>query len=110
MFHVQKHQEASLIEVGDDLDCFSAPALESAIALIEAADETAVVSLEHCDYCDSSGLAVLIKAKKRLGSRLVIVVPEQSKAYRIFTLTDLLKPLDIKGERPDAIDVAPLAP
>lgn len=108
MFHVQQRPLASVIEVGDDLDAFSSPALDRAITLAESASTPIVVSLEQCAYCDSSALGVLIRAKRRLDDRLYIVVPEDAMARRIFEIADLIDVLEIIENVPTSL-VPPMA-
>lgn len=98
MFHVQRHDNASVIEVGSDLDCANSAALDSAIALAESGNERIVISLSNCDYCDSSGLSVIFRAKKRLGSRIVIVVPRDRPARKMFIITGTIEILDIRED------------
>lgn len=87
---------ATVIEVGSDIDIASAHVLESAIALAEPSwDERVIVSLEHCNYCDSSGLAVLYRARKRLGEQLRIVVPSDVRIRRIFDICGMNQQLAI---------------
>lgn len=95
MFHVQQTPAASVVEVVDDLDAFSCPDLEKAVGLAEAHGRRIVVTLAHCDYCDSSGLAVLIRLKRRLGEKLTIVVPSKARVRKIFEVTDLVSALNI---------------
>ena len=107
MFHVQQRGAASLIEVREDLDIATASTLESAIVIAECTSTARiVVSLEHCPYCDSSGLAALIRSKKRLGDRLIVVVPLESRVRRVFEVTGLTAALDLHPNLRVALDGA----
>lgn len=99
MFHVQQRGNANLIDVREDLDIATASTLESAIVIAECTSASRiVVSLESCPYCDSSALAALIRSKKRLGDRLTIVVPIESRTRRIFDMTGLSAKLDVRTD------------
>lgn len=98
--------DACVIDVREDLDIASASELESAIVVAECGSSTRiVVSFETCRYCDSTGLAVLIRSKKRLGERLAIVVPPGCRVERIFTVTALRDALAIYDSVADATNV-----
>jgi anti-anti-sigma factor len=69
MFDVRSQSGVCIIAINSDLDIANAHELESAIALAESASERPIiVSLSECPYCDSSGLAVFVRAKQRLGA------------------------------------------
>lgn len=109
MFRVQYTPLAGLIEIRDDLDASSTPGLDEAMTLAASESNRIVVSLEHCDYCDSSALGVFIRQKKRLGDRLIIVVPKNITVRRIFEITDLINVLDIADSLPDPLLLPPFA-
>jgi len=91
MFEVERRGDASIIHVDDDLDIASKDHLSDALARAEqAAAPRVIVSLERCLYCDSSGLAELIRAHKRLGTALIVVVPPASQCRRIFEIAGLV--------------------
>lgn len=83
--------------------------MESAIALAEQGAERIIVSLEYCRYCDSSALSVLFKARKRLGSRLVVVVPSTATTREIFAITGMTEMLELKEDLLSALNDADLA-
>lgn len=95
MFYVQQRGGRSVIEVRDDLDMLSSPALEASIILADESAESGriIVSLAECPYCDSTGLSVLIRAKKRLGSRLAIVVTPGGHLTRLLEVSGLRETL-----------------
>jgi anti-anti-sigma factor len=82
-----------LVSVAGDLDLSSSPAFRR---ILEASGEIGgqlIVSLEGCNYCDSSGLVQLIRTAKQLGSRLRIVVAEKSPLNRLFNLAGVDLPI-----------------
>lgn len=106
-FHVQRIDRSGVIDVGEDLDGFSSPAFEKTITRAESENDHIVVSLERCAYCDSTALAVLIRAKKRLGDRLLIIVPKDVSVRRIFEITDLIDVLGVLERIPDTLRASP---
>jgi anti-sigma B factor antagonist len=65
------------------------------LALLEAVSHghtTVVVDMTSTEFCDSSGLGVLVHAHKRAleeGGELRLVIPPDGAVFRIFTLTSL---------------------
>ena len=102
-FEIRETPDATIIHVAQDLDIATSPDLEKAIAIAEARAKKIVVSLEHCTYCDSSALGVLIRTKKHLGDRLVTVVPIENRARRIFEITGLVAALEICDAWPESL-------
>jgi anti-sigma B factor antagonist len=112
MYVTRQAYKAGVIEVDKDLDIVSSPDLAAAIS---AAEESMpqlpiVVSLEHCPYCDSTGLAVLVRAKSRLGAKLAIVVPPAKRISRVFEVTGLIVHLSTRDSLTEALDALALAP
>lgn len=96
MFHAQRREGKSVIDVRDDLDRATISALESAIVLAECTSlDRLVVSLEHCRFCDSSALSALVSSKRRLGRRLIVVVPQESHLRRIIDMAGLTASLEL---------------
>ncbi len=91
MFEVERRGDACIVHVDEDLDIACKERLGASVEAAEGVDSPRliVVSLERCAYCDSSGLAELLKAYKRLRQRLVVVVPSGSQCRRIFEITGL---------------------
>jgi anti-sigma B factor antagonist len=84
----------TVVEVGGEIDLFSAPQLKERIArLVDEGTPRLVVNLEKVDFMDSTGLGVLLGALKRVRERdgsLAIVCPP-GPVHRVLTLTGLHK-------------------
>jgi len=88
MLSVQRSGNAtSIINVHADLDRVTSPALEAAILLAAPESERVVISLEHRSYCDSSALALFVRARRSLGSRFMLVIPDGGSIQKIFQIT-----------------------
>lgn len=107
LFHVQRTPLASVLEVEEDLNAFTSPALEKAVRIAESVSGLIIVRLEYCNYCDSSGLGVFIRLKQRLGNRIIFVIPKNVAVRHIFEITDLIGVLDITDELPDPLLLSP---
>ncbi len=84
--------------------------------LLEAASRghtTIVVDMTRTEFCDSSGLGVLIRAHKRAleeGGELRLVIPAHGAVFRIFTLTSLHRFIPRFDSLPEALLERPAAP
>ena len=83
-----------VIEVGGEIDVYTAPRLREAIvAAVEAGHTRLIIDVTRVDFLDSTGLGVLVGALKRVrgdGGSLDIVVT-QERILKIFQITGLDK-------------------
>lgn len=84
--------EYTVLEVGGEVDVYTAPGLrERLIELIDAGSRRVVVDLGRVDFLDSTGLGVLVGALKRLratGGTLALVC-DKEPILKIFRITAL---------------------
>jgi anti-anti-sigma factor len=110
MFHVYEQDGVNIIEVAADLDIASSGALASAIELAAFMPyPRTVINLVDCQYCDSTGLSVLVRAKRRLGERLIIVGPSRISGRRAFDVTELTEALALCTSLEEALTIPPKA-
>ncbi len=80
------------LEVGGEVDVYTAPRLrERLVELVEAGARSVVVDLSRVEFLDSTGLGVLVGALKRLraaGGSLALVCG-QERLLKIFRITAL---------------------
>lgn len=99
-------QEIDVVEVHGDLDLATAPTLKR--RLRNAIDEgwrRVVVDLTDVTFIDSSGIAALVFARRRLessGGAIAIVAPSDQQQH-VFRLTGLDDVLGVKGSKPEAV-------
>ena len=84
--------EHTVLEVGGEVDVYTAPRLrERLVELVDAGARNVVVDLGRVDFLDSTGLGVLVGALKRLraaGGGLVLVC-DKEPLLKIFRITAL---------------------
>jgi anti-sigma B factor antagonist len=86
------------------------------LVLLEAASRghtTVVVDMTRTEFCDSSGLGVLVRAHKRAleeGGELRLVMPADGAVFRIFTLTSLHRFIPRFGSLQEALLERPAVP
>jgi anti-sigma B factor antagonist len=94
-----------VIEVGGEIDVYTAPRLREAIvAAIEAGHTRLIIDVRKVDFLDSTGLGVLVGALKRVrsdGGSLDIVCT-QERILKIFQITGLDKVFGLHASLDDA--------
>ncbi len=61
------------------------------------------VSLEDCSYCDCSAIGVLIGVRNKIGARLRIVIPQESRLRVMFARLGLLDVLGVAATVADVV-------
>jgi anti-sigma B factor antagonist len=95
-----------IIEVGGEIDVYTAPRLREAIvAAIDAGHTRLVVDVEKVEFLDSTGLGVLVGALKkvRADSGTLDIVCTQERILKIFDITGLDKVFGLHDSVPAAI-------
>ena len=86
--------EFEIIEVGGEIDVYTAPKLREAIvAAVDAGHTNLIIDVQKVEFLDSTGLGVLVGALKRVradGGSLDIVCT-QERILKIFEITGLDK-------------------
>ena len=94
-----------IIEVGGEVDVYTAPKLREAIVTaIDAGHTRLIIDVEKVDFLDSTGLGVLIGVLRRINAlggelRLVCSTP---RILDLFSLTDLDRVFDLRASVADA--------
>jgi anti-anti-sigma factor len=101
--------EVELLAVSGEIDIASAPRLISSLneALGEC-DSPVVVDLTEVGFMDSTGLALLLNAHRRLARRGqgFAVVSPGGPVRRVFTVTDMADTLRVHPNREAAVQAA----
>lgn len=96
----------SVLQVGGEIDVATAPRLrEQLIKLVNEERFRIVVDLEGVDFIDSTGLGVLIGARKRvrLHEGDVKLVCNEPRIVKVFEITGLDQVFQIHGSLSDAV-------
>ncbi len=96
----------TIIEVGGEIDVYTAPKLRDQISeLVADGNYSIVIDLEKVDFLDSTGLGVLVGGLKKLrahdGSMQLICT--QERLLKIFRITQLAKVFSIYESQADAL-------
>jgi anti-anti-sigma factor len=85
------HLECREIQVEGELDLAVADQLAQGLARAEEECKHVLVSLENCEFIDSTGIAVIVHARNRLaerGGRVAIYAPSD-QVLRVLSVTGL---------------------
>jgi anti-sigma B factor antagonist len=96
----------TIIEVGGEIDVYTAPKLRDRISeLVADGNYKLVIDMENVDFLDSTGLGVLVGGLKKLrahdGSMQLICT--QERLLKIFRITQLAKVFAIYDTQADAL-------
>ncbi|WP_460543478.1 STAS domain-containing protein [Glycomyces halotolerans] len=93
----------AVISVSGEIDMYTAPKLREAVRQLSAEGRMRVaIDLTPTEFCDSTGLGVLIGARRRLtdaGGALVVVCAN-ARIRKLLDLTGLDKVLDVREAVP----------
>ncbi|MGP6156948.1 MAG: STAS domain-containing protein [Vulcanimicrobiaceae bacterium] len=81
--------DVNVVTVIEEIDISNARSLEDQTTIALSSSPKLVVSLERCQYIDSSGLRVLIRLSNRHDVQFSVVVPPGTQTRRIFDLAGL---------------------
>lgn len=79
------------VKVEGELDLAVADRLDEVLTAAAAECSRVIVGLERCDFIDSSGIAVILRAHKRMqeaGNRLAVYAPSD-QVLRVLSMTGL---------------------
>jgi len=98
--------ERTIIEVGGEIDVYTAPRLRDRITeLVSDGNYNLVIDMEKVDFLDSTGLGVLVGGLKKVraheGSMRLIC--NQERLLKIFRITGLAKVFAIHSTRAEAL-------
>lgn len=98
--------ERTIIEVGGEIDVYTAPRLRDKITeLVSEGSYDLVIDMEKVDFLDSTGLGVLVGGLKKVrahdGSMRLIC--NQERLLKIFRITGLAKVFAIHSSQAEAL-------
>ena len=88
--HDDANPRVSVLHVFGELSFANAGAFEAAFNGVADQQLPVTIALSECTFMDCAAIGVLVRALKRLGPQLSLVVPPESQAHRLLELTDML--------------------
>lgn len=106
--HTYLSGERTVVEVGGEIDVYTAPVLRERLATLhEAGRHHLVVDLRAVRFMDSTGLGVLVGVLKRVrlsGGSLALVI-DSERVLKVFRITALTQIFDIHSTLAAALAV-----
>jgi anti-sigma B factor antagonist len=112
-FQVQMAGDVPIVRAPEEIDVTNAAGLRA--ALLQAAEHgngTLVVDMSHTQFCDSTGLHVLVRAHKRAqdeGGELLLVI-STAAVLRIFAVTGIDRMIPNFSTLDEALAQTPAVP
>jgi anti-anti-sigma factor len=108
---VQLDDGVRVISVRGELDLGTAAELESPLEdAVSAGDASLLIDLSACEFIDSTGIALIVRAWQRLdraadgdGSGRVVVCSYNDQVRRVLEITGLELSIPIHGTREEAL-------
>jgi len=87
LFIHEETRNEEIVHVIGDLDFSSVTELEATIVRSVRIGRTLVVDLSDCRYLEAAALGVFARARRALGKRFHLVIPESGIVRRVFDIT-----------------------
>ena len=101
-----------VLSVCGELDLSTAPGLEQPLEqAVAAGDASILIDLSECEFIDSTGIALIVRAWQRLdenadgndGGRRVVLSSSNEQVRRVLEVTGLQLSIAIYGSRDEAL-------
>jgi anti-sigma B factor antagonist len=112
-FAVEMAGDVPIVRAPEEIDVANAAGLRAALLqAAERGDEILVVDMSHTQFCDSTGLHVLVRAHKRAqaeGGELLLVI-STAAVLRIFAVTGIDRMIPSFSTLDEALAQTPAVP
>ncbi len=106
-FMVEPLGRLTLVHVLGELNITNSSELSQVLdRASEGSSNPILVAFGECTYIDTSGITALVGANRKLGERLHVIVPHNSKIRKIFEVTGLHRTLLVHDDFRAAIEDA----
>lgn len=97
-----------VVAVRGELDLGTAPELEGPLEDAIAAAEPLLIDLSDCEFIDSTGIAMIVRAWQQLGDgdsepRRVVICSGNEQVRRVLEITGLEDSIAVYGSRDEAL-------
>lgn len=102
------------ISVRGELDLSTAPDLEGPLEqTLESEEGSVLIDLSHCEFIDSTGIALIVRAWQRLdggSGRNLVLCSQNDQVRRVLEITGLELSIPVHPTRDDAISALTAQP
>jgi anti-anti-sigma factor len=97
-----------IVSVRGELDLGTAPELEGPLEEAVGANEPLLIDLSQCEFIDSTGIAMIVRAWQRLGigdagSQRVVICSGNEQVRRVLEITGLELSIPVHASREEAL-------
>lgn len=97
-----------VVSVRGELDLSTAPELEGPLdQVLESGEGSVLIDLSACEFIDSTGIALIVRAWQRLDSgengRVLVICCQNDQVRRVLEITGLELSIPVHGSRDDAL-------
>lgn len=97
-----------VVSVRGELDLGTAPELEGPLEEAVGANEPLLIDLSECEFIDSTGIAMIVRAWQRLangdaGSERVVICSDNEQVRRVLEITGLELSIPVHASREEAL-------
>jgi anti-sigma B factor antagonist len=97
-----------VVSVRGELDLSTAPELEGPLdQVLESGSGSVLIDLTSCEFIDSTGIALIVRAWQRLDSgengRALVICCQNDQVRRVLEITGLELSIPVHGSRNDAL-------
>jgi anti-sigma B factor antagonist len=101
-----------VVEVKGELDLGTAPELEGPLDAAVAGGERLLIDLSGCDFIDSTGIALIVRAWQKIGGETengngdsghVVICSSNEQVTRVLTITGLEHSIPLYASRDEAL-------
>lgn len=97
-----------VVSVRGELDLSTAPDLEGPLdQVLESDSGSVLIDLTSCEFIDSTGIALIVRAWQRLDSgengRALVICCQNDQVRRVLEITGLELSIPVHGSRDDAL-------
>lgn len=101
-------QGVRTISVRGELDLSTAPELEAPLdQALESDDGSVLIDLTQCEFIDSTGIALIVRAWQRLqgddGGRSLVICSQNDQVRRVLEITGLELSIPVHTTRDEAL-------
>jgi anti-anti-sigma factor len=101
-------QGVRTISVRGELDLSTAPELEEPLeATLDSGEGSVLIDLSQCEFIDSTGIALIVRAWQRLDSgengRALVICSDNEQVRRVLEITGLELSIPVHGTRDQAL-------
>jgi anti-anti-sigma factor len=101
-------QGVRIISVRGELDLSTAPDLEGPLdQALESGEGSVLIDLSQCEFIDSTGIALIVRAWQRLDSgengRALVICSQNDQVRRVLEITGLELSIPVRTTRDEAL-------